>query len=431
MPRLLDRMSPLSPHQRRPDQIPLSAEPAHMYVKSDVKIHEPKSSTAITKDFRGICEEHSKGPVFIIGSWQTGDFCHIYAAAFRHFTIDPDTPFAVLLVVAQGSRTDGLVSDIEFAIPPLCTKRGRFTLYLSGEVPRDKAVVAITNTMKEEDNAREPFDATFWAEEAVRNMKQGQPLAPVWADLVRKESSPHYKAYSGICMSFFDEYVTKFGKSQGPEKFVCVWGRTSGRPTTSRPLGGANPQYDSSEAGNQQICQWLKREIQGIKAIFIVGDGFNDVTRRLSYVFDLGAFWVKQKSIVGRFQENGFFDFMTAVYDCDVVHVGMKSGGMDTLGVWGQKVVFIDSIHAPEITKSRVGAWSTAHLMPVEIDKMPTSLGKAIENARAEDPKAFKTTLTKKKLESFEKRVKEERLDEEFSDDDLRKIATNVSRMFA
>ena len=31
MPRLLDRMSPLSSHQRRPNEIPVSAEPAHAF----------------------------------------------------------------------------------------------------------------------------------------------------------------------------------------------------------------------------------------------------------------------------------------------------------------------------------------------------------------------------------------------------------------
>jgi hypothetical protein len=40
MPRLLDRMSPLSSHQRRPNEIPVSAEPTHCETLLNADAHE-------------------------------------------------------------------------------------------------------------------------------------------------------------------------------------------------------------------------------------------------------------------------------------------------------------------------------------------------------------------------------------------------------
>jgi hypothetical protein len=254
----------------------------------------------------------------------------------------------------------------------------------------------------------------------------------VWASLTRAEDKEHYQDYDRVCQSFMQEYIKKFGLSTGREQFVCLWGRTSGTPTKNRPLGGANPQYDSSERGNHQLCKALKKGIPALKAIFTVGDGFHGFTTSLPYVFNLGEFWKRMKVVKGRFQENGFFDFMTAFYDCDVVHVGMKSGGMDTMGLWGQKVVFIDSERSPEVTKGRVAAWSTPHLQPVPISQMPTPLGKAIEEARSYDPSAFKTTFKDDKhVKSIGEIADWFSLDDLFGPKDLAKIVEAVNTMLA
>lgn len=387
---------------------------------------------AITSKFNTVLNEHSQGPVFIIGSWQTGDFCHIYAAAVHHFTIDSNTPFAMLLVVADGFGAESLRADIRFAMESLFGHSGNFTLFVTDTISKSRAIAAIGKAMETGDNAREPYDATFWAETAIKSMTQGQPLTPLWGELVRGKSHTHADAYGEICQSFMEEYVEKFGISTGRERFVCLWGRTSGMPKLGRELGGANPQYDSSETGNQQLCLWLKYKIPSIKAVFLVGDGFNDATRQLPHVLDLGAFWKRQKGVIGRFQENGFFDYMTAFYDCDVVHLGMKSGGMDTLGVWGQKVVFMDSMRSPAITKGRVSAWSTASLLPVDLSQMPTPLGKAIEIARDQNPKVFKTTFGKKRdVQTMTKIVEERKLDDLFENADLERISSAVSQMFS
>jgi hypothetical protein len=333
--------------------------------------------------------------------------------------------------VAEGFSAKFLLADIEFAIRPVCSSvGGAFTLYHTDALSKNRLIAAMSVLMKEP-NSREPFDATFLAADLVQGMKQGQPLTPIWGDLVRGASKEHYDDYSHVCASFMDEYVKKFGFSSGRERFVCLWGRTSGAPTSTRKLGGANPQYDSSEDGNQQLCLSLKHHIPKIKAVFLVGDGFNQATRQLPFVLDLGEFWKRMQTVKGRFQENGFFDYMTAFFDCDVVHVGMKSGGMDTLGIWGQKVVFIESMRSPAITAKRVQAWTTPSIVPVPIGEMPTALGKAIENARAEKPEAFKTTFSSPtKVKEMVARAKKKEFDDLFENDDLARIVGAVRKMF-
>lgn len=378
-----------------------------------------------------IAIRRESGPVFIIGSWQTGDFCHVYAALVRHFSQTPSVPCAIMVLTAEGFPSTFLLADIKFAVGSVCEAvGGNFTVYSTDPLSKNRLIDSMGKLMKAEKNAREPFDATFLAADLVKSMKQGQPLTPVWGDLVRGASPDHYDDYSGVCASFMEAYVEKFGFSKGRERFVCLWGRTSGMPTATRKLGGANPQYDSSETGNQQLCLSLKYHIPQIKAVFTVGDGFNQATKQLPFVFDLGEFWKRMKTIKGRFQENGFFDYMTAFYDCDVVHVGMKSGGMDTLAIWGQKVVFIDSLRSPAITAKRVNAWATPTIVPVPISQMPTPMGKAIESARAEKEGAFKTTFASQgKVTEMGKRIESEGLDDMFENVDLDRIVTAVQRL--
>lgn len=395
-------------------------------------VNQSNDNNEIAKELQTTLRREAPAPVFVIGSWQTGDFCHIYAAIVRHFSETPHLPCSILVLCAEGFSARFLLADIEFAIKPLCDSvGGHFTLYHTDVLSKNRLIEAMGRLMRTERNAKEPFDATFLASDLVKGMRAGQPLTPIWAAVTRKAESSHYRDYSGVCASFMEEYVQKFGLSSGRERFVCLWGRTSGMPTEARKLGGANPQYDSSEDGNQQLCLALKYNIPEIKAIFTVGDGFNDATRRLPHVFDLGEFWRRMQVVKGRFQENGFFDYMTAFFDCDVVHLGMKSGGMDSLGVWGQKVVFIDSVRSPAITASRVRAWETPSIVPVPIGAMPTSLGKAIESAREEDPKSFKTTFASaKKVTEMRDRAARAGHDNLFENDDLAAIVAAVRKMF-
>lgn len=390
---------------------------------------ERKDRAVICDSFKDCLAEHRDGPVFVIGSWQTGDFCHIYAAAIHHFSVYPLRPFAILLVVAEEFGAAGLFNDIHFAIEPVLQVGNRFTLYHTDPLAKNWAMVGMSAVANLE-NARTPYDATFYAKEAVQQMAKGQPLSPVWADIVRGGEQVQSKAYNDICMSFMQEYIDRFGISSGREKFICMWGRTSGAPNPTRPLGGANPHYDSSEEGNFQLCAALYA-FCNVKAIFLVGDGFNEATMALPFVFNLGAFWKRsqRKGFMGRFQENGFFNYMTTFYDCDVVHVGMKSGGMDSLGLWGQKVVFMDSMTSPQVTTDRVEAWRTPSIVPLPISAMPTSMGKAIEAERRLDPAAFKTTFgSKGKVTAMAGKALN--LTNAFKLADMKKVAAAVTNLF-
>jgi hypothetical protein len=96
------------------------------------------------------------GPVFIIGSWQSGDFGHVYAAAVRHFSLDASTPFSILVLQAEGFGVSTLLSDLEFAVRGICDRQnGRFSLFHTDAISKNRAIAAMTELMKA-DNAREP-----------------------------------------------------------------------------------------------------------------------------------------------------------------------------------------------------------------------------------------------------------------------------------
>lgn len=163
-------------------------------------------------------------------------------------------------------------------------------------------------------------------------MAKGQPLSPVWADIVRGGGTSAVQGLQRHLHVVHAGIHRPFRQIHWPRKVHLHVGPHVRRTTNpSRALGGANPHYDSSETGNFQLCAALYA-FCNVKAIFLVGDGFNEETVALPFVFNLGAFWKRsprRKASWGD-SENGFFNYMTTFYDCDVVHVGMKSGGMWT-----------------------------------------------------------------------------------------------------
>ncbi len=195
-------------------------------------------------------EGHKTAKTFMIGSWQTGDFGHIYAASFCHYSSHPSIPFGLLVLRVDGAPTEELISDIKFAIGSIAEKiGGTFYLFTTDSMEKDTAI-AVMSGLTNAGLVYEPYDATFMAEKAVKTMGVGEPLCDVWAALVKKEDSSHYKFYGDICEQFTKEYLGMgFPKSIRRERFICVWARTSGTPTPKRPLGGANPQYDTSPTG--------------------------------------------------------------------------------------------------------------------------------------------------------------------------------------
>lgn len=378
--------------------------------------------------------------LFMIGTWQTGDFGHIYAAIVSNLLSEHKKACAII-ILQSGGGIQGILRDIEFALGSVCDRHhGNLVVFYTSNLKRDDGIKVISCVGKEVDplhlhGARvySPYEATFMASDIVKAMQAGQPMTPVWADLARDGNSPQSQAYAVAVEKFTEEYLKRFEISSGREKFVCLWSRTSGARTEQSPKGGANPQYDSSEESNHQLCEAIYRKIPTLKCIFIVGkDGFSAKTKGLPYVFDLGAFWTKLSGVLGRFQENGFFDYMTAVYDCDIVHVGMKSGGIDVLGLWGQKAVFVDTINSPEPTTARVSAWGNDKiLVPVPVGELPTPTGKAIDEIRRKDGSdAIRTSVSSGAWGKIDELTKAKNLKDGFTLDGLEQIVAQVERLF-
>jgi len=383
-----------------------------------------------------------QGLNFLIGSWQSGDFPHLYAAVATELTsLPPKLPCAILVLQAEGFGVGMLRADWDAALGSVAnTYGGDVCVYVTAPRSKNRMVDVMGQLSKlKAADFISPYDATFLASQVVKNMTQGQPLTPAWAEITRNPQSPEQAGYAAAAAAFAGPFFAKMGidRIAGRARFVCIWGRTSGMrvaPTGTgpgRPLGGANPQYDSSTFGNEQLSKALWAGIPAAMAVLAVGDGFNQRTLGLPYVFDLGEFWRKLGNISGRFKENGFFDFMAATYNFDIVHVGMKSGGMDTLGLWGQKVVFVESQKAPAIVRGRVGAWGSANLQPVEVSQLPTSTGQSIESLRQEKgDKYIKTSLDDRQWDEVERREEMGEFRDGFTATDLDRIVTQVRAMF-
>ena len=370
--------------------------------------------------------------IYVNYAWQSGDFAHFYAAIISDL-FDNNINRILFVVFAEQAVKEGIMSDIRFALKSLAASVNK-TVHVLIVQGLDKG--RITN-LKWADLgvAKEAVikadGATRHASNLVKTMQPGQPLTVAWTTLARGNQLGHDEAYAAACAQFSEQFFAdqRFAHEDfsGTAKFVCLWDRTV-------PLmGGANPQYNSTQDGNQQLCQALIDGIPDLKAVLLVGTDFNGATKSMRKAFNLGEFWEKFAKIKGRFQENGFFDYMTALYNCDVVHLGMKSGGLDTLGLWGQKVLFIDSDYAHWTTRERVAQFTTARFRSIAVETLPSRYGKAIQAIRIADRKAcredsIKTTIPK----SLEARVEEiaAPLDNKFAVGEVGTIVTAVARLF-
>ncbi|MCE3607899.1 hypothetical protein LXA47_30490 [Massilia sp. P8910] len=358
-------------------------------------------------------------------AWQTGDFPHFYAAIISSLSEGNDN--VTLVIPAEEAVGKDIISDLWFALGSYCREsRKHVSVVLFEHMGRNTAtkwdVVLGVGTVFG------PMEATRHASGFVATMKPGETFTPAWAGLIRGGDDGLFKTYGTACRAFSASFFSPssgFNKEDfsGTSKFVCIWDRNVG-------LTGANPQYNSTAVGNDQLCQFLLRAIPDLKAVLLVGTGFSDGTRSLSKVFDMGGFWSKLRGISGRMQQNGFFDYMTAMYDCDVVHVGMKSGGMDALGLLGQKVVFIDTKRAPEITRERVSLFRAHHFRAVGVDELPSPIGKAIDQIRdRRGAGVIKTTIPPNLRDEVSTTA--ESKTSRFIDTDLDAIAVQVRALFS
>ncbi|MDM5175651.1 hypothetical protein PO883_00300 [Massilia sp. DJPM01] len=359
-------------------------------------------------------------------AWQTGDFPHFYAAIIASLSEGHDN--VTLVISAEEAVGKDIISDLWFALGSYCRANKKHVSVVMFEHMGKEAktkweqVLGVPKVFG-------PMDATEHASGFVKRMQPGDTFTPAWAGLIRGGDDGLFKAYGKACQAFAASFFSPssgFDKEafSGTSKFVCIWDRTVS-------LTGANPQYNSTVEGNDQLCRYLLDAVPGLNAVLLVGTGFSNGTRSLSKVFDMGGFWSKLRGINGRMQQNGFFDYMTAMYDCDVVHVGMKSGGMDALGLLGQKVVFIDSKRAPEITRERVDLFRAHHFRSVAVAELPSPVGKAIDQIREDkgDTSVIKSTIPSSLLDEVSTKAKSKTSG--FIDTDLDDVATQVKMLFA
>ncbi len=394
----------------------------------------------------------SKNNLFIIGSWQSGDFIHVYAGIIAKLKEGTINPINLLVIVVESDDTKKIKKEIEVTLKEVChnEKKAAISIFITDPMTKECGITVLRK-IGENYNAITPYDATLVSSALVKNINPGNTLIPEWGQSPGDDSDYHV-IYKGACEQFQQEYLSKVTSSNNRASFVCIWDRTSGRPSEKLPLGGANPQYDSSETGNRQLCEAIKLNNQDLTAIFTIGTDFSQETKNLDYVFNLGKFWEKMGKTDSRFEQNRFFYYMTTYYNCDVVHVGMKSGGMDTLGTLGQNVIFIDSDSAPHITRKRVDAWESANMQAVHVTQLPTAIGKAIGNfwrqvseetkkiifpgeterktkSDEEKKSKFGTTMTKTKLQHISAVVKNEELTDGLEKGDLERISNTVGVM--
>ncbi|NHZ82098.1 hypothetical protein F2P44_22870 [Massilia sp. CCM 8695] len=375
--------------------------------------------------------------------WQTGDFPHFYAAIISTLKSNTKVNF---IIPFEKEHDKGVLLDLSFALERFCNQEQKFVTVLVFENVGRAAdrklweIIEASTSGSMGQNKQKiygPMEATEHASEFVKKMKGGSTFTPAWQQLTRGNGNPLFQAYADACRKFSEDFFksSQFSNDnfRGKAKFVCIWDRVV-------PLkGGANPQYNSSEAGNQQLCEKLLKDIPDLKAIFLVGTGFSSHTKKnISKVFDMGKFWEALPSIKGRLRQNGFFDYMTAMYNCDVVHVGMKSGGMDALGLLGQKVVFIETVHAHELIQERIEYFHTKHITFVDVHRLPSPEGKAIESIRYSEPipapqkgflKPITSTIPKERISEVET-LKATKSDK-FGQRDLAMITAKVTAMFS
>ncbi|TDN61269.1 hypothetical protein [Paraburkholderia sp. BL10I2N1] len=127
----------------------------HIHIR--FAVNQKDDNAAILAELKSALELVKNGPVFIIGSWQTGDFGHVYAAAVRHFSDNAVTPFSILVLQAEGFGVSGLLKDIEFSVRSVSERQnGAFTVLHTDAISKIRAIAAMTELMKTVKNAHEP-----------------------------------------------------------------------------------------------------------------------------------------------------------------------------------------------------------------------------------------------------------------------------------
>ena len=166
------------------------------------------------------------------------------------------------------------------------------------------------------------------------------------ADITGEGGAPHVGV---IDLNFLDPQCAAFwidNHIHFDRSTVVLWGRESGR------VGGMHPDHDHSYTGMQQIVQRCGAHGPPYQVI-VAGDyratnehGVATATRQAiaANATVIGKFWDADDLFKDRFNQVRLFYVlkkMLKVRNCRMVHVGMRSGGLDMFGFSGQKAVYV------------------------------------------------------------------------------------------
>jgi hypothetical protein len=165
------------------------------------------------------------------------------------------------------------------------------------------------------------------------------------------------------CAAFLIEKHIDFTRST-----VVLWGRESGRNP-----GGQHPNHDHGYTGMKQIIDECTARAPSYQVI-VAGDfrpanshGVATQTRQdiAAGSIVLGKFWDNVPLFQDRFNQVRLFYVlkkMLKVYGCNLVHVGMRSGGLDMYAFSGQKTIYVSRANGDARMAPVVAAYAGAGL---------------------------------------------------------------------
>ena len=353
---------------------------------------------------------------FALLSNQSGDLSHVIAAL--HMTKHPAG--FILIKRSDDARGPGsMMADLE-----ACGFADNVHILTVGPLPKEEAIELYNALAGREGLVKSPSDATARAQQAVKSLHVGRPIRKEWQELLFDES---YKPTALFAKLTVYCIFKNFPKG---EPLVCIWTRTSGKRTETRPAGGANPQFDSSNQGMAEICNKLSLRCRTV----LIGPHCEKVIRHLKSsaetVIPLAEYWLEEPfSTLSRIEQCVLFHFLVLAWRCPVVHLGMKSGQMDMLALWGQPTVFIEDEASPtkkrsqdwtgkggQIKDGKLGVSSAAF-----VSKLPTLTGQAIRSTDARPPSLKESDW--KKVDAIEI----EKDQRGFEEEDLELILSRVN----
>lgn len=343
---------------------------------------------------------------YVMPSNFTGDLTHVIAAVAHQRNARSDPPVAVVIVARDSTDPDKLVQQLRFVF----AGDDKVTVVVvtgAGRVPftresGPKAVAHLLEVLKPV-NARSVSDATSDSQQMFKR----QAACPCWPQLeayqqlVRQVAQlrPQGSSAELTVADIFRQTCFNFGIKMYWQT-VCIWTRVSGKRKhdpagRSVGRGGANPQYDSSHAVLAQLCEHFA-STQPVQ-VLLIGPGTDEIRARFrerlvhENIVVAGCYWDEFKRCgatgMTREHENAFFAFLFFAWQCPIVHIGMKSGQMDSLGaLWRQPTVFIHQDEAPAVI-NRVNKWLIPRqLEPLKLDKLPTVTGQLIRALLIQKP---------------------------------------------